>query len=295
MSWDFALILFVALIITGLIYFYDLLVLRSKRLARARQAAQDCRDNAAGLDQKTLDAECKQVFEKENRPHWLIEYGVSFFPVILIVFALRSFVVEPFRIPSGSMLPTLESGDLILVNKFQYGVRLPIIDKKIVPLSNPKKGDVVVFRYPVDPTVDYIKRVVGEPGDVIEYRNKVLKVNGEKVLQERDGDYYEPDRASYIGKYQETLGTKQHSILLNTKSAQDVMPITRFPDFNNCTYLTDGIRCTVPENNYFMMGDNRDNSLDSRYWGFVPDENIVGRAFLIWMNFGSPSRIGGFN
>lgn len=295
MNLDFALILFIALIFTGVFYLYDLISLRKQRLQKANQAVEDCRANAAGLDQSTLDAECKKVFEQANKAPWFIEYCVSFFPVILFVFALRSFLVEPFRIPSGSMLPTLESGDLILVNKYEYGIRLPIIDKKIIPLDNPKKGDVVVFRYPVDPSVDYIKRVVGEPGDVIEYRNKVLKINGELVARERTGDYFEPDRSNYTGKYNELLGEKEHDILLNTKSYQDLMPISRFPDFDNCEYLTDGISCKVPEGKYFMMGDNRDNSLDSRYWGFVPDENIVGRAFFIWMNFSSPSRIGGFN
>lgn len=294
MSWDFALILFIALIFTGIFYFYDLFSLRSKRRARADQAVSDCRQNAYGLDQLALDAECKKVYEQAIKAPWFIEYCVSFFPVILFVFALRSFVIEPFRIPSGSMLPTLESGDLILVNKYQYGIRLPIVDKKIVSIDDPKRGDVVVFRYPVDPSVDYIKRVVGEPGDEIEYRNKTLKVNGKTIQRERDGDFYESDRASYVEKYNEQLGEAGHQILLNTKTYQDLMPISRFPNFDNCEYLTDGIKCVVPEGHYFMMGDNRDNSLDSRYWGFVPDDHIVGRAFFIWMNFSSPSRIGGF-
>ncbi|CAM5780072.1 signal peptidase I [Castellaniella caeni] len=295
MSWDFALLLFIALVVTGIVWLLDRLWLRAGRRRRAEAQAQACRNNAAGLDAEALSAECQQVYERANRAPWWVEYCVSFFPVILFVFVLRSFVVEPFRIPSGSMLPTLENGDLILVNKFQYGLRLPVIDRKVVELGSPRRGDVVVFRYPVDPSVDYIKRVVGLPGDVVEYRNKTLSINGTPVPHTRDGDYFEPDRAAYVGQYQEQLGDVAHRILLNANAAQDFMPITRFPNFKDCSYLADGVRCTVPAGNYFMMGDNRDNSLDSRYWGFVPDRNIVGRAFFIWMNFSSPSRIGGFH
>ena len=294
MSWDFALLLFVALIITGLVWLLDRFRLRGLRRVRAEEAVRACRNNAAGLDAAALDAECSQIHEKALRAPWWVEYCVSFFPVILFVFVLRSFVVEPFRIPSGSMLPTLENGDMILVNKYEYGIRLPVIDRKIISLGEPRRGDVVVFRYPVDPSVDYIKRVIGVPGDVIEYRNKALTINGQLVPHERDGDYFEPDRAAYVGRYHEQLGPVSHQILLNADAPQDFMPITHFQDFQACTYLSDGIRCKVPAGHYFMMGDNRDNSLDSRYWGFVPDANIVGRAFFIWMNFGSPSRIGRF-
>ncbi|WP_322996821.1 signal peptidase I [Castellaniella sp.] len=294
MSWDFALLLFIALVVTGLVWLLDRFRLRASRRTRAEAAAQACRNNAGGLDDQALQAECKQAYDQAFQAPWWVEYCVSFFPVILFVFVLRSFVVEPFRIPSGSMLPTLENGDLILVNKFQYGIRLPVVDQKIIPLGTPDRGDVVVFRYPVDPNVDYIKRVVGLPGDVVEYRNKNLSINGQPVPRTRDGDYYEPDRAVYVGQYQEQLGQASHRILLNATSTQDIMPITRFPDFKNCDYLSDGVRCTVPAGHYFMMGDNRDNSLDSRYWGFVPDSYLVGRAFFVWMNFGSPSRIGGF-
>ncbi|MFT0534180.1 signal peptidase I [Castellaniella hirudinis] len=295
MSWDFALLLFIALVVTGLVWLWDRVRLREARRARAQAAAQACRNNAAGLDPQALQAECQQAYNRALQAPWWVEYCVSFFPVILFVFVLRSFVVEPFRIPSGSMLPTLENGDLILVNKFQYGIRLPVVDRKIIPLGVPQRGDVVVFRYPVDPDVDYIKRVVGLPGDVVEYRDKVLSINGQVVPHARDGDYYEPDRANYVGQYQEQLGAVSHRILLNVNAPQDIMPITRFPDFKACTYFSDGVRCTVPEGHYFMMGDNRDNSLDSRYWGFVPDRYLVGRAFFVWMNFSSPSRIGGFH
>ena len=143
----------------------------------------------------------REAGEEARRMPWWIEYAVSFFPVILFVFMLRSFVVEPFRIPSGSMLPTLQSGDLILVNKFSYGLRLPVLDKKVVDIGKPQRGDVFVFRYPVDPDVDYIKRVVGLPGDEVAYLDKKLYINGELVTHVRDGDYFEPDRVSYIAQY----------------------------------------------------------------------------------------------
>ena len=294
MTWDFALILFILLVITGAIWLLDVSYLRKHRRARAVEAMAASSQAARGLAPERAAQLRQQAYDKANRAPWWVEYGVSFFPVILFVFLLRSFVVEPFRIPSGSMLPTLQNGDLILVNKYQYGIRLPVIDKKIIPVSEPKAGDVVVFRYPVDTAVDYIKRVVGVAGDVVEYKNKVLSVNGTQINHEELDEYYEPDRAGYTTRYREQLQDKTHDILLNPKGFQRIMPISRFPHHEACDYDEAGVRCTVPEGHYFMMGDNRDNSLDSRYWGFVPDENIVGRAFFIWMNFSEPSRIGRF-
>lgn len=294
MSWDFALILFVLLVVTGVVWLLDIAILRRRRYARAEAAMAVFDANPTGIGTFEAARQRQQAYDKAHRMPWWVEYCVSFFPVILFVFVLRSFVVEPFRIPSGSMLPTLQNGDLILVNKFQYGLRLPVIDKKVVELGEPKRGDVVVFRYPVDPAVDYIKRVVGLPGDVVQYQNKVLTVNGKEIAHQRDGDYYEPDRSAYVGRYSEQLGAAQHEILLNKDARQDFMPISDYPYRNSCEYLPNGVRCTVPAGHYFMMGDNRDNSLDSRYWGFVPERNIVGRAFFIWMNFSEPSRIGRF-
>lgn len=294
MSWDFALILFILLVVTGIVWCLDFFWLRSRRRARGNAARSAADASVVGLSAQEAEQFRQQAYDHASKAPWWIEYCVSFFPVILFVFLLRSFVVEPFRIPSGSMLPTLKDGDLILVNKFQYGIRLPIIDKKILNTGSPNRGDVMVFRYPVDPTVDYIKRVVGLPGDVIQYRNKVLSINGQEVAHVRDGDFFEPDRSSYVGSYTEKLGSHAHRILLNKQAPQDYMPISDYPYRNNCEYLVNGVRCTVPPGHYFMMGDNRDNSLDSRYWGFVPDKNIVGRAFFIWMNFSEPSRIGGF-
>lgn len=294
MSWNFALILFVLLVVTGVIWTLDVLVWRKARRQRAQEAVEQVR--AAGIeDPEAAERMRQEAVASATKVPWWIEYGVSFFPVILFVFVLRSFVVEPFRIPSGSMLPTLQSGDLILVNKFSYGIRLPVIDKKVIPTGAPERGDVMVFRYPVDPDIDYIKRVVGLPGDEVAYLDKKLYINGELVPHQRDGDYFEPDRVSYTAQYKEKLGEIEHKILLDENKYQEIGPIWKFPYFNNCQYVRNGVRCKVPEGQYFVMGDNRDNSADSRYWGFVPDSNVVGKAFFIWMNFGDLSRIGRFH
>jgi signal peptidase I len=210
------------------------------------------------------------------------------------VFVLRSFVVEPFKIPSGSMIPTLLVGDFILVNKFTYGLRLPVINKKVIEINSPQRGDVVVFRYPVDPSVDYIKRVVGLPGDKVVYQNKRLTINGQVMPQHQIGDYQDTDRFIVTPRYSETLGTVEHDILIDNDAPPYVAHAMQFPFRDNCHYNSAGFECEVPAGHYFMMGDNRDNSQDSRVWGFVPDENLVGKAFLIWMNLGDPKRIGSF-
>jgi signal peptidase I len=263
---NFALILFVLLAATGLLWAVDHFLLRKRRAPDAPNP-------------------------------WWVEYGASFFPVILAVFFLRSFLVEPYKIPSGSMIPTLLVGDFILVNKYTYGIRLPVINKKIIQINNPRRGDVMVFRYPVNPSLDYIKRVVGMPGDNISYYNKQLKINGKDVPQEK-GEPYLGAGLYYTPRYQESLGQPpdqvRHAILLDRETETPILPITRFPDIENCHYNADGVECVVPPGHYFMMGDNRDNSQDSRYWGFVPDENIVGRAFFIWFNFSDLKRVGSF-
>jgi len=218
----------------------------------------------------------------------------GFFPVILIVFVLRSFVAEPFKIPSGSMIPTLEVGDFILVNKYTYGIRLPVINKKIIDINQPQRGDVMVFRYPEDPSLDYIKRVVGLPGDKVAYLNKRLTINGKAVEIKKIEDYRHPGKLYYSEQYVEKLGEVEHRIL-NDKEAPAFIPdASRFPNRENCNYNQSGVVCTVPAGHYFMVGDNRDNSKDSRFWGFVPEENIVGKAFFVWMNFGDLKRIGSF-
>jgi signal peptidase I len=219
---------------------------------------------------------------------WWIEYAKSFFPVLLIVFLLRSFVAEPFKIPSSSMRPTLEVGDFILVNKFIYGLRLPIIDKKIVPIGDPKRGDVIVFRYPVNPSQDFIKRVIGLPGDEVVYRDKQLTVNGIPWPQTPDGNYGYLEGLMYVTTERliENNGQKEYTIAVNP-GAQAVYPLNvrAFPGKENCVYNDRGFTCKVPAGQYLMMGDNRDNSDDSRYWGFVPDDHIRGRAFFIWFNW----------
>ncbi len=209
----------------------------------------------------------------------IVEYSRSFFPVILIVLLLRSFLVEPFRIPSGSMMPTLLVGDFILVNKFTYGLRLPVLNTKVVDLGEPERGDVVVFRFPQNPAIDYIKRVVGAPGDVIDYRGKTLYVNGEMQPQTALGVYSGEGagsrRMAGAMMRMEQLGEREHKILISQG----------FPDFQpGCRVLLRGPK-EVPEGHYFVMGDNRDNSNDSRCWGFVPDANLVGQAFGIWMSW----------
>lgn len=229
----------------------------------------------------------------EKQPWW-VEYSVSFFPVILIVFLLRSFLFEPFKIPSSSMVPTLLVGDFILVNKFTYGIRLPVANKKIVPLHDPERGDVMVFRYPEDPSLDYIKRVVGIPGDRIEYRNKRLSVNGQQVPLKQVDDYLSKERMQFSKRFVETLNGTEHQILIEDDAPAFMSPSRTFPHAANCTYNMSGLACTVPPGHYFMMGDNRDNSSDSRVWGFVPDENIVGKAFFIWLNLNELGRFGSF-
>jgi len=264
---DFALILFVLLMLTGSISLLDKKVLRPKR--------------AEGVPEE-----------------WWVEYAKSFFPVILAVFLIRSFIFEPFRIPSGSMIPTLQVGDFILVNKFNYGVRLPIINQKIIPIGDPQRGDVMVFHYPENPSVDYIKRVVGLPGDVLEYRDKKLYINEVEQKQQLQGDYnYVEPGLNFVHtqRLTEQLGKRKHDMLVNPDMpVLHIDAVIRFAGDENCTYSADAVRCKVPSGHYFMMGDNRDNSRDSRYWGFVPDNQIVGKAFLVWMNFSDLKRIGSF-
>lgn len=218
----------------------------------------------------------------------------GFFPVILVVFVLRSFIAEPFKIPSGSMIPTLEVGDFILVNKYTYGIRLPVINKKIIEMNLPQRGDVMVFRYPEDPSLDYIKRVVGLPGDKVAYLNKRLTINGQALETKQIEDYRHPDKLYYSNQYVEKLGEVEHRILNDKEAPAFISDASRFPHRENCTYNQSGVVCTVPPGHYFMIGDNRDNSRDGRYWGFVPEENIVGKAFFVWMNFSDLKRIGSF-
>lgn len=204
-----------------------------------------------------------------QHPSKIIEYSRSFFPVFFIVLLLRSFLFEPFRIPSGSLEPTLLVGDFLAVNKFAYGLRLPVSETKILPIHNPKTGEIAVFRWPPDPSFDYIKRVIGVPGDHVEYHNKVLTING-KVMKQKFIEYTIDESSGHaVSKYQENLNGIKHDIYIR-------------PDVEAVD-----IDVTVPEGQYFMMGDNRDDSADSRFFGFVPDENLRGKAFLVWMSWNS--------
>jgi signal peptidase I len=264
---NFALILFLLLVLTGIVTAVDRFWLRKRRAP-------------------------------EQRVPWWIEYPVSFFPVILIVFLLRSFLVEPFKIPSGSMLPTLLIGDFILVNKYTYGIRLPVINTKVIDVSEPQRGEVMVFRFPKNSSVDYIKRVVGLPGDVVAYKDKQLFINGEPVPRAAAGSFYDiepPLNRVQFQRFREQLGSHEFFALYRTENPPlNLSDVERFPHRDNCVYNDQGFTCKVPPGHYFMLGDNRDSSSDSRYWGFVPDQNIVGKAFMIWWNFDALKRIGKF-
>ena len=259
----------------------------TRREELARQGITQVDDNVASARQTLL-----------MQPWWL-DWTAGLFPVILVVFLLRSFLFEPFKIPSGSRVPTLLVGDLILVNKFHYGIRLPVINKKIIDNHDPQRGDVMVFRYPKDTSVDYIKRVVGVPGDEVSFRNQQLYINGQAAALEPTPPpgYFDEETLRYYPEYREKLGEASHGVLINPQSRPFYGPEEQitFPHRENCRYSAEGVTCKVPPGSYFMMGDNRDNSQDSRFWGFVPDENIVGKAFLVWMNFSNLKRIGTFH
>jgi signal peptidase I len=298
-SGNFSLLLFILTVVTLAYWLAEWF--RFKPAREAAAAALEVQDAArrAELTRMGIEKVDGNVAEAKSRllaQPWWLDWTAGLFPVILIVFLLRSFLFEPFKIPSGSMIPTLLVGDLILVNKFHYGVRLPVINKKIIANHDPQRGDVMVFRYPVDTRVDYIKRVVGVPGDEISYFNQTLSVNGQPVPTEPRGDFYNEDRLRYAPMFAEKLGGVEHNILVDPRRASYFGPEPKtFPMHENCRYTAEGVTCKVPPGHYFMMGDNRDDSQDSRFWGFVPDENIVGKAFFVWMNLGNLGRIGPFH
>ena len=274
---NFPLLLVIAVAVTGLLALFDRIWLAPGR----RRAVAAYEAQVAETDESTL--------ERLNKEPLLVEYGKSFFPVLAVVLILRSFLIEPFQIPSGSMKPTLEIGDFILVNKFSYGIRLPVLETKIIPVGDPQRGDVMVFRYPNDPRINYIKRVVGLPGDHIAYADKQLFVNGQAVEREllhTLGDDEVPaghplQALAKVDIYQEQLGDASHEA--RYKAMSRVPPAREWQ---------------VPDGHYFMVGDNRDNSNDSRYWsapemspelwGMVPDDHIVGKAFAVWMHWPEP-------
>lgn len=263
LNMDFSFFLFLALIITGLVIVWDT-VLRN-RTARKRGRSKK-------VEHSKID---NQVGSKGSQRSVIVDYARAFFPVILIVFVLRSFVVEPFRIPSGSMLPTLHIGDFILVDKFRYGIRFPIFNIKVIPVKSPERGEVMVFRYPHDNKTNFIKRIVGLPGDEIIYIDKKVFING-VAAQDTEIDRYTllaQNRRLDVIERKEVIGASTHSIL------------------NDAGRQSRSMKVTVPANSYFVMGDNRDHSNDSRYWGFVPERNVVGRAFLVWFSWDSNQKL----
>lgn len=257
---DLELALLAGTLLTGIVWLIYKLFLSDKR----RKSILEKSCNASDEQSST------QAVSKDYRESWYIETCRSFFPILLIVLILRSFVAEPFRIPSGSMMPTLLHGDFILVNKFAYGIRLPVLHTKILDTGLPQRGDVAVFRFPKDPSDDYIKRVIGLPGDQVLYKDKTLFINGQRINQIKNGIYQGTGANSVMNGavvLHENIETVLHSILV------------KYSRFNTAGEFS------VPDNHYFVMGDNRDHSSDSRVWGFVPEENLVGRAFLVWMNW----------
>jgi signal peptidase I len=269
MSLNFPLLLVIAVAVCGVLALFDLVFLAPRRRT------------AIANYQGQVNQPDEAVVERLNKEPLLVEYGKSFFPVLAIVLVLRSFLVEPFQIPSGSMKPTLEVGDFILVNKFAYGIRLPVLDTKIIEVDDPQRGDVMVFRYPSDPNINYIKRVVGLTGDKIRYSSdKRLFVNGQPVAEKLLGE--ESGSLGSVALYEERLGAAEHLIRKEM----------------NRYRIEPGREWVVPQGHYFMMGDNRDNSNDSRYWndpaiprqflGMVPDQNIVGKAFAVWLSWPDP-------
>ena len=295
---NFALLLFLAALVTGLYWLAERLYFlpqRRRAVASLEANAAKRRAELAAMGINQVDDNTQEARGRLIMQPWWLDWTAGLFPVIIIVFLLRSFLFEPFKIPSGSMIPTLLVNDLILVNKFHYGVRLPVLNIKVLDNHSPERGDVMVFRYPPKPSLDYIKRVVGIPGDEVAYLNKQLTINGKLLPKTPLPDFFDADSLRYAKQFQETNGSKTYRLLNDDERPSFIAGADNFPYRDNCRYSTEGVTCKVPEGHYFMMGDNRDNSLDSRYWGFVPEANIVGKAFFVWMNFGNLKRIGSFD
>ena len=304
---NFALLMFMATVVTGIYWLAEHFYFLPQREAAAEQLEQEAgkrRTELSKLGIAQTDVDVSEAKVRLIMQPWWLDWTAGLFPVIAVVFVLRSFLFEPFKIPSGSMIPTLWVGDLILVNKFHYGVRLPVLNLKVTEGNPVQRGDVMVFRYPPKPSLDYIKRVVGVPGDEVAYLNKQLTINGQSVSKDVRTDFFEEDSMRYIKQFEEKLplgskstemtGLRTHNLLNDVDRPAFVPGADDFAFKENCRYSVEGVTCKVPAGHYFMMGDNRDNSLDSRYWGFVPDQNNVGKAFFVWMNFGNLKRIGAF-
>ena len=297
---NFALLLFLATLVTGVYWLAERLYFLPQRRRAADQLQVSVTQRRSELSSQGLRTDEVDLDQARNRllmQPWWLDWTAGLFPVIVVVFVLRSFLFEPFKIPSGSMIPTLMINDLILVNKFHYGVRLPVSNLKIFDNHSPERGDVMVFRYPPKPSLDYIKRVVGLPGDEVAYLNKKITVNGKPLDTAALPEFFDEDALRYTKQFQEVAadGQRKYRILNEDDRPSFVQATEDFPFRENCRYSSEGVVCKVPPGHYFMMGDNRDNSMDSRYWGFVPEKNIVGKAFFVWMNFGNLKRIGGFD
>ncbi|MDO9437398.1 signal peptidase I [Hydrogenophaga sp.] len=294
---NFAVLLMLATVVTAVYWVAEKLVFLPKRRRAAQQLLDEHNARKEALLKQGfthIEGDVDTARQKLLAQPWWLDWTAGLFPVILAVFVLRSFLYEPFKIPSGSMIPTLRVGDLILVNKFHYGVRMPVFNTKLIDNNSPQRGDVMVFRYPPQPSLDYIKRVVGVPGDEVAYLNKQLTVNGKLVPRAAQPDFFDSESMRYARQFRETVGERSYNTLNDDDRAAFINRSTDFPFLDQCRYSVEGVTCKVPAGHYFMMGDNRDNSLDSRYWGFVPEANIVGKAFLVWMNFGDLGRIGRF-
>jgi signal peptidase I len=295
---NFSLMMFLATVVTGAYWLAEKLYFWPRRMRAAQQWLSEHtkrQETLAAQGVKIDNVDVEQTRQQLMAQPWWLDWTAGLFPVILAVFVLRSFLFEPFKIPSGSMIPTLRIGDLILVNKFHYGVRLPVVHTKIIDNNEPQRGDVMVFRYPPQPNLDYIKRVVGVPGDEVAYNNKELRINGQLVPKVAEEDFYDKDTLTYSKQFREEQGGKMYRTLNDAERPAFVPGASDFPFKDQCRYTVEGVVCKVPDGHYFMMGDNRDNSLDSRYWGFVPESHIVGKAFVVWMNFGDLGRIGTFD
>ena len=294
---NFALMLMVATVVTGVYWIAEKLVFLPQRRRELQRLEADSQNREAALRKQGFEPDASALAparEKLLRQPWWLDWTAGLFPVILVVFVLRSFLFEPFKIPSGSMIPTLRVGDLILVNKFYYGIRLPVFNTKLIANHMPERGDVMVFRYPPQPSLDYIKRVVGVPGDEVAYLNKRLTANGHLAPTSEAPDFFDKDAARYVKQFAEEQNGHRYNTLNYDDRPAFVPGASDFTNKQNCQYSVEGVVCKVPDGHYFMMGDNRDDSLDSRYWGFVPEANIVGKAFFVWMNFGDLGRIGSF-
>ncbi len=292
---NFALLLLLASTVTGIYWLAERFHFLPQRQAAAARLEADTvsrREELQRMGIEKVDTDTREAQQKLLMQPWWLDWTAGLFPVIVTVFILRSFLFEPFKIPSGSMIPTLHIGDLILVNKFHYGIRLPVANTKVTQGHPVQRGDVMVFRYPPKPSVDSIKRVVGLPGDEVAYLNKKLSINGQPVAVEALPEFFDDSTMRYFRHEREQLPGKTHQTIIDNERPAFVPGAEDFPGREHCRYSVEGVVCKVPEGHYFMMGDNRDNSLDSRYWGFVPDRNIVGKAFFVWMNFSQPGRIG---